>query len=154
MAADSLEKLQILGSYGLRAGKSYPVNDFYNRDGYGFSVTNGDSRGLRTWQLTYDFLADDSTCVVTLPDHLGGGEQTYFQYYTRFFDRHHEPVLRPFIITCPETGVDFTVVFGQHNRDLVYDTFKMWQTGILLVQFRPQDEAFFAPGLSAPTDTI
>jgi perosamine synthetase len=40
--ADFLEKLQILGSYGLSARKSYPVNDFYNRDGYGFSITNGE----------------------------------------------------------------------------------------------------------------
>lgn len=153
--ADFLEKLQILGSYGLSARKSYPVNDFYNRDGYGFSITNGDSRGLRQWVLTYDFLADDSSCTVTLPDHLGGGSQTYFQYYTRFFDRHHEPSVKPFVITCPETGEDFTVVFGTHSRELIYNTFKLWTSGgVIINQWRATPEVAFPPGLSAPTDTI
>lgn len=149
-----LESLQILGSYGLSVSKSYPINDFYNRDGYGFSITNGDGRGLKVWTLTYDFLADDSTCVVTLPDHLGGGEQTYFQYYTRFFDRHHSPNIKPFFITCPEDGEPYTVIFADHNRDLIYNTFKLWRTGIRLVQVRLADELALPPGMSGNNDTI
>lgn len=152
--ADFLEQLQILGSYGLSVEKSFPINDFYNADGYGFSVINGDSRGLKVWKLTFDFLADDSSCTVTLPDHLGGGTQTYFQYYTRFFDRHHSPALKPFTITCPEDGEPYTVVFADHKRELVYNTFKLWTTGVRLVQVRTANELALPPGMSGNNSEI
>jgi len=135
-----LEKLQTLGSYGLEAEKEYPVLSYPNPDGYSYHVRTGDARGLKSWRLVYDSLHDDPQITSYLytvgEDAVVEQQQTPFEYYWRFFDRHHEPEVRPFVLTCPEDGRDYTVIFAEHKRSMRYVQFKMWSTGIRIVQFR------------------
>lgn len=134
-----LEKLQVLGDYGLVVEKSYPVRAFPNPDGYGPVIRTADSRGLKSWQLTNESLHSDSqltNCLVTMED---GSQLTPHEYYWRFFDNHHEPEVVPFIITCPEDNRDYIVIFAEHKRSLRYIQWKLWSTGIRIVQFRGGD---------------
>lgn len=131
-----LEKLITTGvaSYGLEVIKSYPVQNFLNVDGYGYHVTFGDARGLKQWRLRFDSLPEDPNVVtVTLGD---GTTQPLFPYIRDFFDRHHFPQVKPFIVTCPDDGKDYTAVFIDHSRSSTLFNFRLWNMGLAIIEFR------------------
>lgn len=131
-----LEKLITTGvaSYGLVVRKKRPIQFFRNPDGYGYSVVQGDIRGVKEWAIQFNTLVDDvSRFQVTLAD---GTVQNTFQYLRDFMDRHFEPEVRPFIINCPADGKDYTAMFLDPNFELTINNPRLWSSGIVIGQWR------------------
>ena len=132
----TLEKLITTGvaSYSLKVRKKWPVQFFSNKDGYGYPVTYGDSRGVKEWAIVFENLVDD---VLQFPVTLSDGQvQSTFQYLRDFMDRHFEPEVKPFIVTCPADGKDYTAMFTDPTFELSLDNFRLWSSGIVIAQFR------------------
>ena len=130
----SMEKLQTLGSYGLETEISYPRQSFINPSGNGYHVTIGDGRGLKSWRLKYDTASDDvNNCSYDTPE---SETQSYFEYLWRFIKRHNYPDKLPFLITCPEDDLEYSVIFADNKFSKQFITFRLWGTGLSLVQFR------------------
>ncbi|MEP7336865.1 MAG: hypothetical protein ABI977_03910 [Acidobacteriota bacterium] len=136
---DPLKKLQILGAYGLRVKKSYPALSFPSPDGYTYSLRTGDSRGLKTWSLNYELHDDPQLNSYLFAYDEDGTLITPKQYIVRFFDEQHDPEIRPFILTCPDDDKDYTAIFTTHSREMVFNDYKMWATGLEISQIRLGD---------------
>lgn len=149
----SQEKLQVLGSYGLEREDAYPRISFLNPSGHGYDVTIGDARGLASWRLKYDTTSDDvNSCSYDTPE---GETQSYFEYLRRFIKRHNYPDKLPFLITCPEDGLEYSVKFADNRFSRTFITFKLWGTGLSLVQFRAIDGLEFGENpISQNNDSI
>jgi len=133
------EKLITTGvaSYGLVVRKRRPVQFFRNRDGYGYSVVQGDIRGVKEWAIQFNTLVDDvSQCPVTLAD---GTIQSAFEYLRDFMDRHFEPEVRPFIVRCPADSKDYTAMFLDPDFELTINNFRLWSSGLVIRQWRSGD---------------
>lgn len=129
------EKLQLLGSFGLEVIKSYPVAT-YRHGRRGTHLRTGDQRGVKAWRLRYENLPDDDQCLVEVAD---GVFLTPFKYVLYFFDSHHEPTVKPFSVTCPEDGQEYSAVFLEHERTMGWTELKMWTTGFLIGQWESED---------------
>lgn len=129
-----MEKLQLLGSFGLEVDESFAAITYPNRDGYAYSVIIGDERGTKSWLLKMDTLpADSADCNYTTAE---GEVQSAFDYYLRFIKHHCSPVT-PFYITCPEDGLSYSVVFVEPSFTRSALNYRFWSGGgVRIVQYR------------------
>ena len=106
-------------------------------------VTVDDTRGVRSWKLTYKSLPGTPDGPIELDGDEGiGAAETLLpreKYVWDFFNARKGGEVKSFIITCPRDGKDYLVVFD--DAEITFETFavRLYSTGLTLVQVDEAD---------------